>query len=247
MDRPTLLIADQNEDFRQALADAVRNDFSLHCCGDGLTALELLRRHQPDFLVLEGPKAGGHLGFTPEQASRPVPLEVLLAEVLEATAPFREKHGRDIPVFVAGGIRDGMEMARYMALGAAGAQFATRFITTVECDAGEGFKQALLKARAEDITLVKSPVGMPGRALRSPLIQRVEKGETVKPATCLGCLSNCVREHIPYCISQALLAAVKGDWENGLFFCGTNAGEKTTLTTVRQEMEQIINEWRNSQ
>lgn len=200
----------------------------------------------PDFLVLEGPKAGGHLGFSAEEAAHPAPLEGLLQEVLEATAPFRAKYGRDIPVFVAGGVKDGYEMARYMELGAAGAQFATRFITTVECDAGAGFKQALLDAKAEDIVIVKSPVGMPGRALRSPLIQRVEKGETARPVKCLGCLAKCDRETLPYCISQALLAAVKGDWENGLFFCGANAGDKNVLTTVEQEIDQIVTEWRNA-
>lgn len=200
----------------------------------------------PDFLVLEGPQAGGHLGFSAEEAAHPVPLEELLREVLDATAPFRAKYDRDIPVFVAGGVKDGYEMARYMELGAAGAQFATRFITTQECDAGAGFKQALLNARAEDIAIVKSPVGMPGRALRSPLIKRVQNGEKQVAVKCLGCLSKCDRETIPYCISRALLAAVKGDWENGLFFCGANAGDKTALTTVAQEMDQIVTEWRNA-
>ena len=206
----------------------------------------------PDFVVLEGPLAGGHLGFSPEEASaaqtgNPKSLSSLLKEVLEALAPFRAKYGRDIPVFVAGGVKDGREMAQLMKQGAAGCQFATRFITTQECDASPAYKQVLLAARPEDITIVQSPVGMPGRALRSPLIQRVEAGTQPKPDQCIRCLAPCDPGKAPYCISKALLSAVQGDWENGLFFCGANAGKKNALTTVSQEIEQIMNEWRNAQ
>lgn len=203
-------------------------------------------RRLPDFVVLEGPLAGGHLGFSPEeareaQAGRPKSLSGLLREVLEALAPFRAK--QEIPVFVAGGVRDGRELRRYMDEGAAGAQFATRFIATEECDASAGYKQALLSARAEDITIVQSPVGMPGRALRSPLIRRVEAGTEPPPDHCVNCLVPCKRRQAPYCISQALIAAAKGDWENGLFFCGANAGEVTELTTVEEQIHQIMREW----
>lgn len=206
----------------------------------------------PDFMVLEGPLAGGHLGFSPEEAQnaqegRPKLLSGLLAEVLAVLEPFRQKAGRDIPVFVAGGVKNGREMAGYMKQGAAGAQFATRFITTEECDASPLYKQALLAAKKEDITIVKSPVGMPGRALRSPLIRRVAAGEQPKPDRCIQCLAPCEPSKAPYCISRALLAAEAGDWENGLFFCGANAGEKSAITTVRAEMKQIMKEWRDAQ
>lgn len=203
----------------------------------------------PDFVILEGPLAGGHLGFSPEeareaQAGRPKPLSSLLREVLEALEPFRQKYGRDVPVFVAGGVKNGAELRRYMDQGAAGAQFATRFIATEECDAGPGYKQALLNARREDITIVQSPVGMPGRALRSPLIERVEAGTQGPITHCDRCLAACDCKTAPYCISRALIAAVEGDWENGLFFCGANAGEVNTLSTVKEQMDQILNEWR---
>lgn len=205
----------------------------------------------PDFVVLEGPLAGGHLGFSPQeareaQAGRLRPLSALLAEVLESLAPFREKYGRDIPVFVAGGVRNGAELRRYMDLGAAGAQFATRFIATEECDASPGYKQALLDAAAEDVTIVQSPVGMPGRALRSPLIRRVEAGTQPKITRCDRCLAACDCKTAPYCISRALIAAVEGDWENGLFFCGANAGEVNALSTVKEQMDQILKEWRTA-
>ena len=205
----------------------------------------------PDFVVLEGPLAGGHLGFSKEeareaQAGRPKPLSNLLREVLEAVAPFKEKYGHDIPVFVAGGVKDGAEMRRYMDQGAAGAQFATRFIATEECDASDGYKQRLLESRPEDITIVQSPVGMPGRALRSPLIQRVEAGLQPRPERCIKCLVPCDFKTTPYCISRALIDARNGDWGNGLFFCGTNAGEVSRLSTVREQMDQIMDEWRNA-
>ena len=206
----------------------------------------------PDFVVLEGPLAGGHLGFSPEeavqaQAGRPVSLSGLLRDVKEALAPYREKYRRDIPVFVAGGVEDGAQMARYMEEGAAGAQFATRFIATEECDASEGYKQILLDAREEDVTIVKSPVGMPGRALRSPLVCRVEKDTQIKPSRCAGCLVPCKKLGSPYCISQALIAAWHGDWENGLFFCGANVGQVDAMSTVGEQMDQIMTEWRAAQ
>lgn len=201
----------------------------------------------PDFMILEGPLAGGHLGFTAEEAANPKPLSPLLKDVLTALAPFKDKAGRDIPVFVAGGIRDGGEMARLMREGAAGAQFATRFITTEECDAAPDYKQALMNACEGDITIVKSPVGMPGRALRSPLIRRVEAGLQPRPDKCIRCIVPCKPNEAPYCICRALIHAVRGDWENGLFFCGARAGEKNTITTVKAEMDQIMQEWRDAQ
>ena len=125
-----------------------------------------------------------------------------MRDVLAALAPFRDKAGRDIPVFVAGGVKNGADMARYMKEGAAGAQFATRFIATAECDASNGYKQHLLDASPTDITLVKSPVGMPGRALRSPLIRRVEDGIQPPPERCIKCITTCDGKNAPYCISR---------------------------------------------
>ena len=200
----------------------------------------------PDFVVLEGPLAGGHLGFSPETVREgPMPtLAALLREVLEALAPWREKYGRDIPVFAAGGVESGTRMAQLMAEGAAGAQFATRFIATAECDASQGYKDILLNARSEDAVIVKSPVGMPGRALLSPLVRRVEAGTQPGPERCIGCLGPCKKLDSPYCISRALIAAWHGDWENGLFFCGANVGRVTRMSTVKEQMEQIMTEWR---
>ncbi len=148
---------------------------------------------------------------------------------------------------MAGGVKNGADMARYMKEGSAGAQFATRFIATEECDASEGYKQRLLAAKADDITLVKSPVGMPGRALRSPLIRRVEDGTQPPPERCVKCIVTCDGKNAPYCISKASSPPGTATGKNGLFFCGVNAGEVNTLSTVPQQMAQIMEEWRSAQ
>ena len=212
------------------------------------------KRYQrvPDFVVLEGPLAGGHLGFSHKEAleaqgGRHAPLSRLLREVREALAPFREKYRRDIPVFVAGGVENGAQMARLMEEGAAGAQFATRFIATEECDASEDYKKILLDAKGSDVDIVKSPVGMPGRALRSPLIDRVEAETQPHPSRCINCLVPCKKMESPYCISQALIDAWHGDWNNGLFFCGANVGQVERLSTVGEQIDQIMTEWRAAQ
>lgn len=203
----------------------------------------------PDFVVLEGPKAGGHLGFSPETVQKnPLPaLSGLLREVLDALAPYRDKYGRDIPVFAAGGVENGAEMARLMGEGAAGAQFATRFLAAEECDASRDYQDILLSAKAEDVVIVKSPVGMPGRALYSPLVRRVEAGTQPHPRRCIGCLTPCKMLDSPYCISEALIAAWHGDWENGLFFCGANVGQVNARSTVHEQITQIMTEWRQAQ
>lgn len=206
----------------------------------------------PDFVVLEGPLAGGHLGFAHDeaeaaQAGKGEALASLLEGVLHALQPFCEKAGRDIPVFVAGGVNDGAQMAAHMKQGAAGAQFATRFIMTRECDGSDAYKQILCGAKAEDVCIVRSPVGMPGRALKSPLTERVKNEGRIQPKACIGCLTPCRPAESPYCISSALIRAVRGDWENGLFFCGARVGQKNSLTSVREEIQQIMNEWREAQ
>jgi nitronate monooxygenase len=200
----------------------------------------------PDFVVLEGPMAGGHLGFSPEVLkAKPLPrLDDLLAEVMSALLPFEQRYGRAIPVFVAGGVYDGADMAHYTRLGAAGVQIGTRFIATEECDASPVFKQMMVDAREEDIILVKSPVGMPGRALATPLMARVAEGGRVRPKRCIHCLTPCNPADTPYCISGALIAAARGDVKNGLFFCGSNAHRISGIVPVSALMDELITDWR---
>ena len=199
----------------------------------------------PDFFVLEGHMAGGHLGFSYEELMNHTAKtnEELLEEVLEAVKPYEEEDGRLIPVFVAGGVFDGRDMARMMKLGAAGVQIGTRFIATKECDAHENFKRMMVNAKAEDVRIIASPVGMPARALDSPLIQRLEKGEKFRPLRCSNCLTGCKKgDSIPYCISRALIEAVQGNTEDGLFFCGENVHRINQIVTVEELMNGIVKE-----
>ena len=190
----------------------------------------------PDFLVIEGCKAGGHLGFHEGDllAGTAQPLEDILPQVLTELAPYREKYGRDIPVFVAGGGLTGADLIRFRGLGAAGVQIATRLIATEECDASQAYKDAILRARAEDVRIIHSPVGMPGRAIYSPLIARMEAGQRQAPAWCAGCIKTCDPAQTPYCITHALIRAVEGDWEEGLFFCGAEVGQVNEMSTVAE-------------
>ena len=200
----------------------------------------------PDFVVLEGCQAGGHLGFEEADllSGRCTPLSRLIPEVLAALRPFEEKFGRAIPLFCAGGVATGAEMARCTRLGAAGAQLATRFIATEECDAGQGYKDVLLAARPEDLRIIHSPVGMPGRAVNSPLVQRLAAGMRQPPAHCSGCIKSCRPAETPFCITHALIEAVTGNWEEGLFFSGSRVDLVDRMRTVPDLIDELMKEWR---
>ena len=193
-----------------------------------------------DFLAIEGCKAGGHLGFKEEDllAGTTQTLEEILPQVLAETAPYEEKYGHPIPVFVAGGGLTGQDLIRFRALGAAGVQIATRFIATEECDASQAYKDAIIRAKQEDVRIIHSPVGMPGRAIRSPLVERMEAGERRAPAWCAGCIKTCDPAQTPYCITHALIEAVKGNWEEGLFFCGAEVERVDRMSIVAQVLEE---------
>jgi len=200
----------------------------------------------PDFVVLEGCRAGGHLGFDEADllAGRCTPLSQLIPDVLAALRPFEEKFGRAIPLFCAGGVATGAEMARCTRLGAAGAQLATRFIATEECDASQGYKDVLIAARPEDLRIIHSPVGMPGRAVNSPLVQRLAAGLRQPPAHCSGCIKSCRPAETPFCITHALIEAVKGNWEEGLFFSGSRVDLADRMRTVPDLIDELMKDWR---
>lgn len=200
----------------------------------------------PDFVVLEGCQAGGHLGFEEADllAGRCAPLSLLIPQVLAALRPFEEKFGRAIPLFCAGGVATGAEMARCTRLGAAGAQMATRFIATEECDASQGYKDVILAARPEDLRVIHSPVGMPGRAVNSPLVQRLAAGLRQPPAHCSGCIKSCRPAETPFCITHALIEAVKGNWEEGLFFSGSRVDLADRMRTVPDLIDELMKDWR---
>ncbi len=198
----------------------------------------------PDAFVVEGPKAGGHLGFKAEELQNPaLALENLVPQVVEAVKPFEDRVGRAVPIIAAGGVYTGADIKRFLDLGAAGVQMGTRFVATHECDADVRFKQTYLAARPEDVTIIKSPVGMPGRALGNEFINAAREG-LKKPFKCIfHCVSTCQQEKTPYCIAQALINAMKGNLERGFAFCGANVFRVNKIISVKELMESLQREF----
>ena len=194
----------------------------------------------PDLIIVEGPKAGGHLGFSREQLDTLTPEEYdeEIRRIIACTKEYSEKHEKHIPVVVAGGIFDSKDVAHALSLGAEGVQVASRFVATYECDASEAYKQAYIWAGEEDVQIVQSRVGRPGRALRNRFIQQVEeKKETI--SKCYQCLQHCNPANVPYCITKALVNAVKGDLDHGLIFCGANVGRIRQMMSVHDLMQEL--------
>jgi nitronate monooxygenase len=199
----------------------------------------------PDAFVLEGPKAGGHLGYKREQLEDPsFALEKLLPEVVEALRPFEQgEGGKKIPVIAGGGIYTGEDIKRILDLGAAGVQMATRFVATDECDADLAFKQSYVKSTEGDLEIIASPVGMPGRAIRNGFLKDVSHGKR-KPYTCpYHCIVTCDVEKAPYCISLALLNAQKGKFTQGFAFAGANAWRVKEIVPVAKLVETLVAEY----
>lgn len=198
----------------------------------------------PDAFVVEGPLAGGHLGFNAEQLESPhFTLEKLVPEVLEAVTPFREEHDVEIPVIAAGGIYTGADIHNFLQLGAAGVQMATRFVATHECDADIRFKQSFIDARKEDLVIIESPVGMLGRAIRNRFINDVEEGRK-KPFKCpYHCISSCNCTDSPYCIALALVNAKRGNLKRGFAFAGENAYRVDRIVSVKELISSLLDEY----
>ncbi|MBQ8652959.1 MAG: nitronate monooxygenase [Alistipes sp.] len=201
----------------------------------------------PDAVVVEGPKAGGHLGFSHEQIEDPAySLEQLVPEVVAAVREIEQEHGRKIPVIAGGGIYTGEDIYNIMQLGADGVQMGTRFVATKECDASDGFKQAYVDAKQEDIELIQSPVGMPGRAIHNSFLQKVKEG-LKHPKSCpFHCIKTCKVEESPYCIMTALFNAFRGQLEHGYAFCGSNAWRTERIMQVRELIEGLKEEFRSA-
>lgn len=181
-------------------------------------------QRMPDLVVIEGPKAGGHLGFSRKQLEEftPVTYDQEIRGILAEVKKYADKYGKEIPVVVAGGIFTREDMLHAMELGADGVQMGTRFVTTWECDASEAYKQTYLHAKKEDIVIVDSPVGMPGRAIRNRFLEEKEsRRESIKK--CYQCIATCNPANTPYCITRALVHAAKGETDDALLFCGENA------------------------
>ena len=195
-----------------------------------------------DLVVIEGPEAGGHLGFDREALDFYAKSDYMeeIRRILEAVRGYEKKFGKKIPVVAAGGIYDREDVERVMKSGVDGVQVASRFVTTEECDADFRYKEAYIQASKEDIVIVKSPVGMPGRAILNPFMKRVMLGERISHTPCHGCLVKCSPAEIPYCITDALTAAAEGRIEEGLLFCGAKAYRAKRIETAREVVESLF-------
>ena len=208
----------------------------------------------PDLVVIEGPLAGGHLGFSREDLSqlgvdtddvehtyKQADYDEEVRGIIRLVKEYADKYNKEIPVVTAGGIYTHEDVLHQLSLGADGVQVATRFVTTVECDAPEEFKQAYIQAGKEDIVITKSPVGMPGRAIKNPFLKGVAE-TPFRLEHCYDCLEKCDRKTIPYCITKALVNTAEGRTEEGLVFCGSKAYLATRMETVEEVMKDLVGE-----
>lgn len=213
-------------------------------------------RRIPDLVVIEGPLAGGHLGFSREDLARygadtaqvrktydRDAYDREIQAIMKVVEEYGQKYNAHIPVAIAGGIFSREDVEHAMALGADGVQVGTRFVTTEECDAPMSYKQAYIDASEEDIVITQSPVGMPGRAIRNHFLETVERqkeaGEKAGITHCYQCLEHCDPRNIPYCITRALSNAAEGDLDHALLFCGSNACRCEKIETVAEVMKEL--------
>ena len=189
----------------------------------------------PDAIVVEGPKAGGHLGFSAEQIVDPdYALEILIPKVITEVQIAEARYQKSIPVIAAGGIYTGADIHKFQQLGASGVQMATRFVTTNECDAAIEFKKAYIDSKQGDLVIIKSPVGMLGRAIENSFISDVAEGKN-KPFKCpFHCITTCDYKNSPYCIALALINAMRGNLKNGFAFSGTNGYRAKEIVSVKE-------------
>lgn len=188
----------------------------------------------PDALIFEGPLAGGHLGFKESQLEE---AQEHFYQTISAIRQAAADYG-GVPVIAAGGIYTQEDVKRALACGADGVQLATRFVTTEECDAHPRFKEAYLDCGKEDIVILHSPVGMPGRAIENDFVRRTRQ-ERIPPERCNRCMSVCKASETPYCITKALIDAALGDVKQGLVFCGSNAYRAERIETVKEVFDEL--------
>lgn len=200
----------------------------------------------PDVVVVEGPKAGGHLGFKLAQIfDSAYSLETILPQVKEAVSVIEKKYDKKIPIIAAGGIFSGDQIYKIMDLGADGVQMGTRFVATEECDADDAFKQQFVDCEKDDIVIISSPVGLPGRAINNQFLKDVALG-IKKPFLCpWKCLKTCDYHDSPYCIALALRNARDGMFAEGFAFAGANAYLVKNITTVKQLFNELKQEYKD--
>ncbi|WP_195517141.1 NAD(P)H-dependent flavin oxidoreductase [Paraclostridium bifermentans] len=193
-----------------------------------------------DGIIVEGPEAGGHLGFKADTLDNDIiKFDDNVKDIIETVKQLEFEYKKEIPVIVAGGVFDSNDIKKYMELGAKGVQIGSRFVATYECDVDMKFKEAYLNCNKSDIKIVKSPVGMPGRAINNEFLRKINN-ETNKISKCYNCLVPCNPSTTPYCISEALINAARGDINNGLIFCGANAYRINKIMLVKDLLDELI-------
>ncbi len=194
----------------------------------------------PDAVVIEGSKAGGHLGFKKDELLKETKtLFEIIKETREILIPFEQKYGHKIPIIAGGGIYSGNDIFEAVQSGADGVKMGTRFVTTYECDADIKFKMEYINSSASDVVVIDSPVGLPGRAINNDFLKSVTAGKK-KPVKCLWkCLKTCDYKNVPYCIAEALFNAANGNMKDGFAFAGSNAYKATKIETVEEVFNQL--------
>ena len=166
-----------------------------------------------------------------------------MPEVISVIKPYEDEFDKCIPIIAAGGIYTGADIYKYIQLGAQGVQMATKFVTTYECDASIKFKEAYLKCQKDDLMIIDSPVGLPGRAVRNKFLEEVSSGIR-KPFKCSWkCLKTCNFKKAPYCIALALANAQQGKLENGFAFAGSNAYRADKIISVKELIANLLEEY----
>lgn len=199
----------------------------------------------PDAIVVEGPLAGGHLGYSRAELldGENFSLERILKDVLSVVSGFTSAGAR-IPVIAAGGIYDGADIAAFIRAGAEGVQMGTRFVCTHECDASIKYKQAYIAAEEKDIVIINSPVGMPGRVVLNDFVKKISSGERVDFDCPHQCLATCDPRKVNYCIARALINAYRGDLDKGFAMCGANAHRIKSIVSVKELMDELTTDAR---
>lgn len=202
-------------------------------------------KYAPDAIVVEGPKAGGHLGFARKNIDlKEYELEKLIPEVILAKKDVEEQSGKSIPVIAGGGVYTGQDIFNMINLGASAVQMGTRFVASEECDASDKFKQAFIDAKESDISIIDSPVGMPGRAINNAFFNEVKQGLRVSEFCEYNCMKECNSGDNSYCIAKALVHAYNGNLDDGFAFAGSNAYRVKEIFKVSEIFKQLKEEFK---
>jgi len=212
-----------------------------------LRAAELIMRRwkkkfakEPDAIIVEGPEAGGHLGFKKEELEQGTTQD--LFTIVKELCGYLDTNSMEIPVIAAGGIFHGEDIVKALEAGASGVQMATRFVATYECDASDAFKNAYVNAKEKDVVIMQSPVGLPGRALINPMLNIVNAGERIPVKKCYSCIHKCDPKTTPFCITEVLINAVEGDLDNSLLFVGSRVPEIEKIQSVQEIIDELVSE-----